>query len=501
MSFLFDLWPIVGLSLLFIVLSPLFAVVYLIQLVLRLWHPAQPTKKHFAFYHPYADAGGGGEKVLWHAVRAIFESDPRAEITLYWPGGVDHEAIMRLAERVNRQFAIAFSEEELQRFHLSRIYCVSWAEAHTYLRFTLLGQFLGSFFVGIACMFTFGPTHFVDTIGCPGMYPAVWLFSSARIIAYVHYPTVSIAMLSTIAARKERYNHAAFIASSRILSFLKYTYYAWLLKVYSHLGSYLHVAMANSSWTLAHMRDLWTRCDVVRVYPPCVDASSVQIGLPLEKKRNSKLLVSLAGFRPEKNHALQLEALAALRARYQSHCHCQVVFVGAVRGDRSGDLERVEALEQLCEEHNLSHARVDCRTEVCPVIPHNVTCLFWLNAARPHVLHLLESSSIGLHSMVDEHFGICLVEYMHAGCIPLAHNSGGPKEDIVQDGKNGFLAETVEEYADSMARLLSMSDHDMDEMRLNGKSKAFSFSNEHFERAFVHCLPDFKNKSEHFDLH
>ena len=47
------------------------------------------------------------------------------------------------------------------------------------------------------------------------------------------------------------------------------------------------------------------------------------------------------------------------------------------------------------------------------------------------------------------------------GAVPIAHNSGGPKEDIVtppgtSSQPDGFLCETVEDYADAIATLLSM---------------------------------------------
>lgn len=44
---------------------------------------------------------------------------------------------------------------------------------------------------------------------------------------------------------------------------------------------------------------------------------------------------------------------------------------------------------------------------------------------------------VGLHTMWNEHFGIGVVEYMASGCIPLAHDSAGPKMDIVLDDWHG----------------------------------------------------------------
>lgn len=46
--------------------------------------------------------------------------------------------------------------------------------------------------------------------------------------------------------------------------------------------------------------------------------------------------------------------------------------------------------------------------------------------------------------MIEEHFGIAIVESIAAGCIMVAHNSGGPKCDIVKEGITGYLADTAE---------------------------------------------------------
>ncbi|CDY24922.1 BnaC03g22500D [Brassica napus] len=59
-------------------------------------------------------------------------------------------------------------------------------------------------------------------------------------------------------------------------------------------------------------------------------------------------------------------------------------------------------------------------------------------------------------------YGISVVEYMTAaGAIPIAHNSAGPKMDIVleEDGqRTGFLAETVEEYAEAILDIVKMKE-------------------------------------------
>lgn len=78
---------------------------------------------------------------------------------------------------------------------------------------------------------------------------------------------------------------------------------------------------------------------------------------------------------------------------------------------------------------------------------------FTVNAPFPEIRSLLGKASVGLSTMVDEHFGINVVEFMvsilcppfvsmgvsltlqcasqSAGLIPLVHASAGPLLDIV----------------------------------------------------------------------
>merc|ERR1712157_469329 len=66
-----------------------------------------------------------------------------------------------------------------------------------------------------------------------------------------------------------------------------------------------------------------------------------------------------------------------------------------------------------------------------------------------------------------EHFGIGVVEFMAAGAIPIAHNSGGPKSDIVVNWRGeqpvGLLATSPEEYAEALAFVLGLEEEEEDE--------------------------------------
>ncbi|GMP23458.1 hypothetical protein CsSME_00001049 [Camellia sinensis var. sinensis] len=102
--------------------------------------------------------------------------------------------------------------------------------------------------------------------------------------------------------------------------------------------------------------------------------------------------------------------------------------------------------------------------------------------------------------MIDEHFGICVVEYMAAGAIPIAHNSAGPKMDIVleEDGQQtGFLAQNVEEYADAILKVLSMPETERLKMAAAARRRAGRFSEQRFYEDFKSAIrPILSNSSQ-----
>jgi hypothetical protein len=74
----------------------------------------------------------------------------------------------------------------------------------------------------------------------------------------------------------------------------------------------LQVSIVNSTWTAGHIRQLWWKWKApIVVFPPCNTLTLQQ--LPIDRKLKRLYLVSVAQFRPEKNHKLQLEAFAHAR--------------------------------------------------------------------------------------------------------------------------------------------------------------------------------------------
>lgn len=104
-----------------------------------------------------------------------------------------------------------------------------------------------------------------------------------------------------------------------------------------------------------------------------------------------------------------------------------------------------------------------------------------LNPYRRIYQETLGKSRIYLHLMRGEHFGITVVEAMSAGCVPVAHDSGGPREII---GSSGFLWRTKEE----IPGILKAADSSYDSLSKKSMIRARIFCRERFDEALAEVL-------------
>lgn len=110
------------------------------------------------------------------------------------------------------------------------------------------------------------------------------------------------------------------------------------------------------------------------------------------------------------------------------------------------------------------------------------------NASYETLLNYLKTCAIGMHCMSNEHFGICVVEYMAAGLITLAHDSAGPKMDIVKHG-TGFLADCKATYAARISEIVSMTNQEELEMRIRAREHVcLKFSERVFTDSFLNLM-------------
>lgn len=178
---------------------------------------------------------------------------------------------------------------------------------------------------------------------------------------------------------------------------------------------------------------------------------------------------------------------------------------------------------QCCDKVNMSCQGAN-RGESCQsttVVDRCLISLHRVGIEYAELKRLLGDAVVGLHSMVDEHFGISVVEYMAAGrapqetkglvavsnalldanrvysrqlapsvlvlyskipagVVPIAHNSGGPARDIVPvpggragsgaDAQRcGYLCSSEEEYVEALTRVLIMPQTERLKMAAEGR--------------------------------
>ncbi|CAK7265577.1 asparagine-linked glycosylation protein [Sporothrix epigloea] len=439
------------------------------------------------FFHPFCNAGGGGERVLWAAIRATQQRWPKAKCVVYTG---DHDAHKdAILARVRDRFNIHIHPPNIAFLYLSTRH---WVLASTWPHFTLAGQSFGSIIMAWDALSLLVPDIFIDTMGYAfALGFSKLLFPSIPTGAYVHYPTISTDMLASLDPSSEVGGHGVNAGQGvGIRGRAKRIYWQAFAWLYASVGSSIDVVMTNSTWTQAHVKALWgpvrrnkrntalpqnADTDIAVVYPPVAVSElehEVDVSAASEAAREQVLLY-IAQFRPEKNHHLILQAFATLLKSRRAETQNaetdmpKLILVGSVRDD--SDSKRVYQLRLLANELNI---RDDVE--------------FHLDAPWPAILQWLRRASVGVNGMWNEHFGIGVVEYQAAGLIAVVHDSGGPKVDIVTeiDGQpTGFHATTADNFAKAFDQALSLPDPLA--WRKRARRSAKRFTEEQFQRKWL----------------
>ncbi|KAF4668748.1 asparagine-linked glycosylation protein [Perkinsus chesapeaki] len=412
------------------------------------------------FFHPDCASGGGGERVLWAAVLGLLRAHRKGDIVIYTD---EKNSVARVLRGVSERFGIRLPSGSSKRIRFVPVRFTRLLRVEPWPTLTVVGQSLGAALVAMTGLVNEKPKHvFVDTVGQAFMFPFVRLAcgSSGKIVAYVHYPTMSHDMLERVQSGTAMYNNSATVASSPLLTKAKSFYYRVFLQAYGFAGRFADTVMTNSTWTDTRIKSIWHVPTTV-VYPP----ADLRRGSGEGPRRGSdlrpQLVVSLSQFRREKNQALQLEAFAEVLKRVPT---AKFTMMGAVRPNVADDAALVQELKSRA---------------VSLGIDDSVT--FKINAPWPDVSAELGRARVAMHTMKDEHFGIALLEFMSAGCVVVANNSGGPRDDIIGTGPNavGFLADDAEGYAAAIVKVLEgWSTQKITGLRDKAAKKLDSFNND-----------------------
>ena len=280
-------------------------IIAILGLSFRPQRPPSVDGKVLAFFHPYCDGGGGGERVLWVLIAALFNMKAKSKFRIIIYSCKDESHKMAILQDVKNRFGIDLIDHAAS-LRLIKIHSVPLLEARWYPIATMLFQSLGSVFVGLECLYRYQPDVFCDTMGAAFTYPLAKRIAGLDVIAYVHYPIISSDMLQKVREQRPSYNNDANIA-----------------------GNVTTSSPSSPSMTDSHPHPPSKSKRLVKLYPPCNTTHLQNIPLGNMGSKTSggpssspsgrgspirvRAVLSIGQFRPEKDHSLQLRAFKALR--------------------------------------------------------------------------------------------------------------------------------------------------------------------------------------------
>jgi glycosyltransferase involved in cell wall biosynthesis len=228
--------------------------------------------------------------------------------------------------------------------------------------------------------------------------------------------------------------------------------YYWPARVFYHSRvSNIDRLLAVSDFTRRIVKETWGR-DSTTLYPPC----PIELYSDLRNHPKENLVVTVGRIGPEKRMELFLEI-----ARRMPRLNFAII--GSIAPERK------------------SYSNI-----LRKAAPSNVS---FVVAPLRKVKDILGKAKVYVHCALNEHFGITIVEAMAAGCVPMVHNSGGPREIVSADA--GYRWDTVGEAVLHVSNLIESNDTRR-EFSKAAVSRAKRFGPEFFESGLGSALREYQ---------
>ena len=448
--------------------------------------------KTISFIHPFCSDCGGGEKVLWRMITSLIsyydtpknrdQNLPKLKINII-SGRKDDRQI--LFNKLKTRFGIdLINPNHVNNNRLVLEIELISMESGYMLRpknfLTMLLQILAQIYFAIEIITKVYSDVYCDTTGLPFSYFILKYLGHAKVTAYTHYPFLSNDMIYQVQTNKPGVHSRGSLNKNKYIKKIKLFYYNLILKIYKIMGNKcLSFAYVNSTWTLKHMKEIWNDLyksqKLSTLYPPC------SISLYKEAAKNEdrqNIIVSFAQFRPEKNQQMQIRILAQLKKKLKDYPEFEDLELHLIGGVRNSDDQKI------FDDLNIYARQLGVEKYV----------KFLKNGTIEQITEEFSKAKIGIHTMIDEHFGITLIEMMAAGLIVVTHNSAGAKDDIlINEGelKPGFLVKNENEYVTQIEEILIRYNDIKGQLINCSTQRAEKFSDEAFQEKFLIRLREF----------
>jgi glycosyltransferase involved in cell wall biosynthesis len=253
-------------------------------------------------------------------------------------------------------------------------------------------------------------------------------------ISYVHFPDYYVSMLERIRA-------------SNIWRFYYAPYIHRVKRIQKELSN--RIVMTNSHYTADLIRSIWGFSPVL-LYPPVhVDQLAELKGD--DRRKNNVVTVSL--FSPEKRLELIPRVAEKVAADFK--------IIGFLEKQHRRNFENLNKLTESLH--------VEGRVKLLA------------NATHETKFAALRNAKVYLHAMHNEQFGIAIAEAMSCGCIPVVHDSGGPKEFVPKEWRYKNDDEAIQKTKEAL-NLWSP------ELAQEMISISLKFTNDAFQSNFLRIL-------------